>query len=163
MLLLDVNIVLAAHRDDHPHHTAVRAWFDHLVTGTDPFAVPIGVWASFLRLATNRRIFTVPTPLPEAFTFLDAVRAQPNHVQLAPGRRHLEILREVCEQTDATGDLIPDAVLAALAVEHDAEVITLDRDFARFPMARHRHPTAATDTPRRPSPAPPAGPGRRRL
>src|ERR671925_32603 len=58
--LLDVNVVLAAHRGDHPHHQPVRAWFDETVAGDEPFAVPDLVWASFLRLATNRRIFEVP-------------------------------------------------------------------------------------------------------
>ncbi|MGH2804583.1 MAG: TA system VapC family ribonuclease toxin, partial [Thermoleophilaceae bacterium] len=62
MLLLDVNVVLAAHRDDHPHHASVRRWFDEMLAGDERFAVPMLVWASFLRLATNRRIFEVPTP-----------------------------------------------------------------------------------------------------
>ncbi len=54
---------LAAHRDDHPHHRTVRPWFDALLAGDQPFAVPAVVWASFLRIATHRRIFEMPTPL----------------------------------------------------------------------------------------------------
>ena len=98
------------------------------------------VWASFLRLATNRRIFAVPTPRPEAFAFVEAVRAQPLHLALAPGPRHLLVLRRLCDEADALGDLIPDAVIAAVAAEHGCEVVTLDRDFARFPSVPHRRP-----------------------
>jgi uncharacterized protein len=143
VLLLDVNVVLAAHRDDHPQHGVVRAWFDELLAGDERFAVPALVWSSFLRLATNRRIFRVPTPRPEAFAFVDAVCAQPQHLPIGPGPRHLALLRHLCEEGDALGDLIADAAIAAIAVEHGAEVVTLDRDFARFPSIRHRRPMAA--------------------
>lgn len=137
MLLLDVNVVLAAHRADHPHHVRVRAWFDDLLAGDEPFTVPDTVWASFLRLATNRRIFTVPSPLAAAFDFLDATCAQPHHLRTGPGPRHPILLREVCDEADARGDLVPGAVLAAIAVENGCTVATLDRDFARFPSVRH--------------------------
>ena len=137
MHLLDVNVVLAAHRGDHPHHGPVRAWFDELLAGDEPFTVPVVVWASFLRPATNRRVFGVPTPLDEAFAFLDATTGQPHHLLVGPGPRHLTLLRTQCEEADARGDLVPDAVLAALALEHGCTVATLDRDFARFPSVRH--------------------------
>lgn len=138
MLLLDVNIVLAAHRKDHPHHVPVRGWFDLLLQGDDPFAVPTFVWGSFLRLATNRRIFAVPTPLMEAFTFVKTVSGQPHHALLTAGPRHLELLERVCVEAGAVGDLLPDAVIGAVALEHDCVVVTLDRDFARFSSVRHR-------------------------
>lgn len=140
MLLLDVNVVLAAHRDDHPHHSEVRPWFDELLADQEPFTVPMLVWTSFLRLATNRRIFEVPTPRHDAFAFIEATRAQPQHLVTAPGPRHLALLRRLCDEGDANGDLVPDAVIAAVAVEHSAEVVTLDRDFARFPSVPHRRP-----------------------
>lgn len=140
MFLLDVNVVLAAHRDDHPDHGLVRGWFDRLLAGDDAFAVPNPVWASFLRLATNRRIFEVPSPRAEAFAFIDATRAQPGYLALDPGPRHLSLLRRVCDEADAAGDLIPDAVLAAIAVEHHCAVATLDRDFARFTSVRNLRP-----------------------
>lgn len=141
--LLDVNIVLAAHRGDHPQHRPVRAWFDEALAGDEPFSVPDLVWASFLRLATNRRIFEVPTPRADAFAFIDATRAQPLHVPLAPGPRHLSLLRDLCDEADAVGDLIPDAVIGAVSVEYSCELVTLDRDFARFPSVRDRRPPGA--------------------
>lgn len=140
MFLLDVNVVLAAHRGDHPEHQPVRGWFDALLASDDPFTVPDVVWASFLRLATNRRIFEVPSPRAEAFAFIDATNAQPHCLPLSPGPRHLTLLRELCDEADASGDLIPDAVLAAIATEHHCDVVTLDRDFARFASVRHIRP-----------------------
>lgn len=142
-MLLDVTVVLAAHRSDHPHHGPVRAWFDEALGGDEPFAVPDLVWASFLSVTTNRRIFAVPTPRSEAFAFIEAVRAQPLHLALAPGRAHLALLRRLCDEADAAGDLVPDAVIGAVAVEYGCELITLDRDFGRFPSVRHRRPAGA--------------------
>lgn len=137
MHLLDVNVLLAAHRGDHPHHGTVRPWFDDLLAGDESFTVPSVAWASFLRLATNRRVFTEPTPRDDAFAFIDATSAQPHHLSTGPGPRHMTLLRAVCDEGDATGDLIPDAVLATLAAEHGCGVVTLDRDFARFPSVPH--------------------------
>jgi toxin-antitoxin system PIN domain toxin len=141
--LLDVNVVLAAHREDHPHHRPVRSWFDAMLAGDEPFGVPTMVWGSFLRLATNRRVFTVPTPRDDAFAFIEATRAQPLHVAVAPGPSHLALLRRLCDEADAVGDLVPDAVIGAVAVEYDCELVTLDRDFARFPSVRHIRPPGA--------------------
>ncbi len=132
MLLLDVNVLLAVHRQDHPLHAQVRAWFDALVEDGADFGVPLAVWASFLRIGTNRRIFTVPTPLTEAFDFIEAVQAQAGYVSLEPGARHLLLLRRIAIHADAYGNLMPDAVLVAVAAEAGAGVATLDRDFARF-------------------------------
>lgn len=140
LLLLDVNIVLAAHRGDHPQHASVRRWFDSLLAGQERFTVPASVWSSFLRLATNRRIFDVPSPLEDAFAFAEGTCAQPLHLRVNPGPRHLTLLRKLCEEADATGDLVPDATIAAIAAEHDCEIVTLDRDFARFESVPHRRP-----------------------
>jgi toxin-antitoxin system PIN domain toxin len=111
-----------------------------MLAGDEPFGVPMLVWASFLRIATNRRIFEVPTSRPEAFDFVDSVIAQPLHTPVDPGPRHLTLVRRLCDEADAVGDLIPDAVLGAVAVEYDCQLVTLDRDFARFPTVRHLRP-----------------------
>ncbi len=140
MLLLDVNLLLAAHREDHPDHALVRRWFDEFLEKEESFTVPAMIWASFLRLATNRRIFSVPTPLNDAFEFVEAVVGQPNHLAIRPGARHLDLVKRLCVEGDAVGDLVPDAVIAALALEHGASVATLDRDFARFTSVKHLNP-----------------------
>ena len=115
----------------------MRRWFDALLAGDEPFTIPTLVWGSFLRLATNRRIFAIPTPRTAAFAFVDTVCAQPHHLLTSPGPRHLALLSRLCAEADATGDLIPDAVLGAIALENGCEVATLDRDFARFGSVRH--------------------------
>jgi toxin-antitoxin system PIN domain toxin len=137
MLLLDVNVVVAAFREDLPQHELVSAWLDDLARQQEPFTVPAFVWASFVRLVTNRRIFDPPSALGEAFAFVEAVCARSNHTLVAPGPRHVELLRRVCEEADAIGDLVCDAVLAAIALEHGCVVASLDRDFARFSSIDH--------------------------
>lgn len=133
MKLLDVNVVLAAHRADHPDHATTRAWLDALLGSGEQFGVPWTVWWSFLRLASHTKIFDMPTPTSDAFAFVEALRAQPGHVNVEPGARHGELLRRVIDHGEASADLIPDAALAALALEHACQVVSFDRDFARFP------------------------------
>lgn len=142
MKLLDVNVVLPAHRADHPDHTAARAWLDNLLSAGEQFGVPWMVWWSFLRLSSHPRVFAVPTPVTDALDFITALRSQPGHVSVEAGGAHLQCLRRVCAGGEATADLLPDAVLAALAVEHGAEVVSFDRDFARFPGLRWTRPEA---------------------
>ncbi|HKF77835.1 MAG TPA: type II toxin-antitoxin system VapC family toxin [Candidatus Dormibacteraeota bacterium] len=140
MKLLDVNVVLPAHRADHPDHATTRAWLDALLSSGNQFGVPWTVWWSFLRLSSHPRVFPVPTPAAEAFEFIAALRAQPGHIPVEPGDQHLDCLRRVCAGGEASADLLPDAVLAALAVEHGGEVVSFDRDFARFPRLRWSRP-----------------------
>lgn len=162
MKLLDVNVVLAAHRDDHPDFDTARAWLDQTIAASTPFAIVDLVAGSFLRIATNRRIFSIPTPVDEAFSYLKALRAQPAHVMLAPGPGHIALLEQLCASAEASGDLIADAQLAAIAIEHACELVSFDRDFARFselnwsrPLPKQTDPSegdktgAATSTPTR--------------
>jgi toxin-antitoxin system PIN domain toxin len=149
MKLLDVNVVLAAHRADHPDHPTARPWLDDLLASGAQFGVPWTVWWSFLRLSSHPRVFRVPTPLPDALDFIAAVRGQPGHIHIEAGDTHLECLRAVCTAGEAAADLMPDAVLAALATENGAEVVSFDRDFARFPNLPWS----------RPEPRPPAASG----
>jgi uncharacterized protein len=140
MKLLDVNVVLSGHRADHPDHAVARPWMDNLMASGEQFGVPWMVWWSFLRLSSHPRVFAVPTPLEECFEFIAAVRARPGHIAVEGGAHHLDCLRGVCEGGEVSADLMPDAVLAALAVEHGGEVVSFDRDFARFPDVRWIRP-----------------------
>ena len=99
----------------------------------ESFSIPGVVWAYFIRISTNRRIFMVPTPLAEAFAFLRAMRQQPHHVALEPDDHHLELFEHLCLDTESAGDLAIDAYLAAFAIGHGSALASLDRDFARFP------------------------------
>ena len=93
-----------------------------------------------MRVSTNRRIFDVPTPVDDAFDFVQAVRAQPNHLALVPSERHLDLFQALCRDYDAPGDLAADAYIAAMALDHGCEVVSLDRDFARFDRVTWRRP-----------------------
>jgi uncharacterized protein len=130
--LLDVNVILAAHRDDHPDFEIARPWLNGILAARTPYALIDSVAGAFLRIATNRRIFAVPTPVDDAFAYVKALRAQPGHVMLSPGPRHLDLLERMCASTDASGDLIADAQLATIALEHASELVSFDRNFARF-------------------------------
>jgi uncharacterized protein len=139
--LLDVNVVLAAHRDDHPDFDTTRTWLDQTIAASMPFAIVDLVAGAFLRIATNRRIFSIPTPVDDAFAYLKALRAQPAHVMLAPGPGHIALLEQLCTSAEASGDLIADAQLAAIALEHACELVSFDRDFARFPELNWSRPS----------------------
>jgi toxin-antitoxin system PIN domain toxin len=91
-------------------------------------------------VVTHPRVFAAPTPLAEALDFLRQVRDRPNRVEVAPGARHWSLFTALCERTGATGNRVPDAYLAALAIESGSEWITTDRGFARFPGLSWRHP-----------------------
>ena len=98
------------------------------------------VLSGFVRVVTHPRVFDPPDTVEAAFAFADAVRTQPIAVPLAPGDRHWQIFESLCRAADARGNMVPDAYLAALAIETGSEFITTDRDFSRFPGLRWRHP-----------------------
>lgn len=132
MILPDVNVVLAAHRRDHPDHDQLRPWLEAQLNGPAAFGMPELVLSSFLRLATNPRIFREPTPMDQALRFVDAMRASARLVMVRPGPRHFDLFVDLCRGPGVRGNLVPDAYFAALAIEAGARWATRDRDFARF-------------------------------
>lgn len=142
MILADVNVLVYASRDDMARHAEYRAWFERMVGAAEPFAISNAVLASQLRIVTHPRLFDVPTPVSSALEFAESLRAQPRARLIAPGADHWAIFTALCRSSGARGNLVPDAWLAALAIEHGCELITADRDFARFDGLRWRHPLA---------------------
>ena len=142
MILLDVNVLVHAYREDAPRHAPLRDWLEELVHSDSAFAVSDLVLSGFLRVVTHPRIFMPPTPLEGALEFAEALRSQPNCIVLALGKRHWSIFTRLCVEGDARGNLVPDAYLAALAIESGSELVTTDRDFARFPELDWRPPPA---------------------
>ena len=140
MILVDVNVLVHAFREDAPRHAALRAWLEELVDSDSAFAVADLVLSGFLRVVTHPRVFTPPTPLDKALEFVEALRSQPNCMVVSPGDRHWSIFTRLCSEADARGNLVPDAYLAALAIETGSELVTTDRDFARFPDLDWRPP-----------------------
>lgn len=142
MILLDVNILVYAHRVDAPNHARFRQWLQSVVNSDGAYGLSDLVLSGFLRVVTHPRIFRQPTPLQTALAFLAEIRGRPNCVPVSPGERHWEIFARLCKEAEARGNLVADAYLAALAIESGSEWITTDRDYARFPGLRWRHPLA---------------------
>ena len=140
MILPDVNVLVYAHRGDAPGHERYAAWLEQTVLGDPSFGLSDLVLSGFLRVVTHPRVFAPPSPIEDALAFVDGLRARPNCVVLAPGPRHWSIFASLCGRAGARGNLVPDAYLAALAIESGSEWITTDRGFARFPGLRWRHP-----------------------
>ena len=142
MILCDVNILVYAHRSDAPDHHLYRAWLENVINSQAAYGVSDIVLSGFLRVVTHPRIFTPPSRFEEALAFAEQVRKQPNAVLLQPGNRHWAIFTSLCTVAQVKGNLVPDAYLAALAIEHGSEWITTDRDYSRFPELAWRHPLA---------------------
>jgi toxin-antitoxin system PIN domain toxin len=140
MRCVDVNVLVYAHRPESPDHAGHRDWLDHARRDPEPLGLSDVVASGFLRVVTHPRVFREPTPLGLGLEFLTALRTSPATTPIAPGDRHWDLFVDLCERTGATGNRVPDAYLAALAIEHGAAWITADRGFARFPGLRWRHP-----------------------
>jgi toxin-antitoxin system PIN domain toxin len=140
MLLVDANVLINAYREDAVDHAAYYAWLDGVFRAHRSFALPDIVAAAFVRIVTNPRIFHNPEPVERALANIEDLQARSECVWLRAEDRHWAIFADLCRKTHATGNLITDAWLAALAIEQDCELISADRDFARFPGLRWRHP-----------------------
>lgn len=133
-------MLVYAHRGGSPEHEQMGSWLEEAVNGDAPFGLSTLVLSGVLRIATHPRVFATPTSTEAAIEFVEALRARPNCVEVVPGARHWEIFAGLCRATGATGNQVPDAYLAALAIESGSEWITTDRGFGRFKGLRWRHP-----------------------
>ena len=140
MILIDVNILVYAYRADAPEHSAYRQWLEEQLNSDQAYGFSDLVLTGFLRIVTHPRIFNPPSNLESAFDFVHIIRSQPNAVPIMPGLRHWDIFQSLCKATGAKGNMLPDAYLAALAIESGSEWITSDRDFSRFPNLKWRPP-----------------------
>lgn len=142
MILPDVNVLVGAFRSDAPHHARLRGWLEDAVAAVEPVGLTDAVLGGTLRVLTHPRVFDPPTALDAALDQVAALRAADGVVRVAPGPRHWETVDRLCREADARGNLVADAQHAAVAVEHGATWVTLDRDFARFPGLRWTSPLA---------------------
>ncbi len=140
MILPDVNILVYAHRADAPDHLLYRQWLEGVIQSGQPYGISDQVLSGFLRIATHPRIFPTPSPILSVLEFVSDLREQPNCRIIAPGARHWQIFTGLCKSQSATGNLVPDAWFAALAIESGCEWITADSDYEQFPGLRWRHP-----------------------
>lgn len=142
MNLIDANVLIYAVNESDPQHRSARRWLDGALSDREAVGFAWAVLVAFVRLSTKVGLFPNPLPARDA---LDRVREwldQPQSVIVEPTSRHLHVLSGLVGETGTGGNLVSDAHLAALAVEHDATLISYDRDFARFPGLRWGRPPA---------------------
>lgn len=142
MRLVDANLLLYAVDETSPHHETAKPWLEQQLSGAATFAFAWAVLLAFVRLATNPRLFAAPLSVEEALDLVDGWLGQPPTTVVHPTGRHSRILRELLEPFGTAGNLTSDAHLAALSIEHGAELCSGDHDFARFPRVRWFNPLA---------------------
>lgn len=140
MILVDANLLVYAHVASLPEHAAARAWLDERLNGTSRVGLPWPSLLAFLRLVTNPRVFERPEPIGAAWRQVKAwLGCAPAWIPL-PTERHAELLGPLLAAAGAHGNRVPDAHLAALALEHGLLLCSTDGDFARFPGLRWDNP-----------------------
>lgn len=140
MILLDANLLVYAHVTSLTQHHAARSWLDSRLNGPTPVGLPWPTLLSFVRLVSNPRIFERPQPISKAWKQVDDWLTCPVAWIPQPTERHREILGSFLTDTLGRSNLVPDAHLAALAIEHGLTLCSTDRDFARFPNLRWEDP-----------------------
>ena len=142
MIVPDVNLLFHAYNRESPKHEAARRWWEEALSGTRPVGIPWVSILGFIRVSTHRQIVENPLPVATACGHARAWLQQPYVSILEPGSRHTEILFGLLESLGTAGSLTTDAHLAALAIEHQAELNSTDADFARFSGLRWVNPLA---------------------
>jgi len=140
MRCVDVNVLVYAHRADLPENPDYRLLLERLANDDEPLGLPDIALSGFVRVMTNRRVFAEPTSVRDAWHAVDALLAAPAAMKLSAGPRHWELFRTLADDIDARGNDIPDAHLAAYALENNATWLSADRGFARFKRLRSVHP-----------------------
>ena len=140
MILPDVNLLLYAEIDAFPLHEAARRWWEHSLSGERQVGLAPACLFGFLRLATNRRVFSHPLPVDEAVDRVESWLARANVVALAPGGTYLEIAFRLLRRLGTGANLTTDVQLAAHALELNGQVHSNDADFERFEGVRWTNP-----------------------
>lgn len=142
MILVDANILLYAEDALSDHHRAARTWWDAQLSGTSPVALCWPVLTAFVRIATNPRLHKRPLTLIESCERLRSWFDQPCLCVIQPTDNHWPIFQRALISAKAIGNLVSDAHLAALAIEHNCELCSTDTDFAKFPGLKWKNPLA---------------------
>jgi toxin-antitoxin system PIN domain toxin len=142
MIVVDVNVLIAAFRSEHDDHSQVRSWFLDVLSNEDAVVIPDLSWVGFLRIVTNSRIFDVPATMDEALGFLQAVMAASSYRSAPRLNKGWGGFAELVDEARVAGNLVPDAYLAAVARGLACPIASMDRDFRRFAGLALRDPTA---------------------
>ena len=143
MIVPDINLLVYAYNSDAPDHGPARSWWEECMSETRPVGLPWAVMLGYLRLMTGRNVLVHPFPPEEALAHLRSWLERPHAEVLHPGPRHLDLLDNLSAEAGAAGRLTTDLHLAALAIEHQAELHSNDADFARFSGLRWVNPLSS--------------------
>ncbi|MGO9593370.1 MAG: type II toxin-antitoxin system VapC family toxin [Steroidobacteraceae bacterium] len=143
MILIDANILIYAHVSSFAQHNLARDWLDQQLNASAPVGLPWASLLAFLRLVTNPRVFEQPEPISDAWQQVRAWLSSETAWVPQATERHADILGKFLTLPGVHGNLVPDAHLAALAVEHGLTLYSTDGDFARFQGLRWINPIAA--------------------
>lgn len=142
MILVDANIPLYAEDSLSPQHGRAREWWDAQLSGSEPVALCWPVVTAFVRISTNARLHRRPLTRDEAITRVKSWFDQPCVRIIHPTDEHWSLFAKMIRDSGATANLISDAHLAALALEHNCDFCSTDSDFARFPGLKWSNPLA---------------------
>ena len=142
MILVDANILLYAEDYLQSRHQQARAWWDSQLSGTGVVCLCWTVLSAFIRIGTNPRVFEHPLSLEQALARVQSWLDQPCTRVVLPTERHWTVFKQVLTDGQAVANLVTDAHMAALAIEHGCELASTDSDFARFPKLKWRNPLA---------------------
>ena len=140
MRLPDLNVLIYAVDEGAPNHAAAVAWWNESLSGSETVALAWSVLLGFVRLTTNPAVVQNPLTTDEAFDYIDRWLALSVTVLIEPTARHVAIMRDLLAATGSGGNLVTDAHLAALAIEHGAHLYSADLDFGRFPTLKLSNP-----------------------
>ncbi len=143
MRLVDANVLLYAVNEAEPHHAEARRWLDASLNGAETVGFSWAVLLAFVRLSTKIGLFPRPLSVDAATGVVRLWIGEGPGVVVEPTARHLDVVAGLLRASGTGGNLTSDAHLAALAVEHDATIVSYDRDFQRFEGVRWSEPTLA--------------------
>ena len=140
MILIDTNLWLYASLQESPQHNQTKAWLETTFNGNEAIALPWSVVLAVLRISTQRRLMLQPLSPAQALALVEGWLRHPLVEVVQPGPSHWSVLRLLIQEAGTAGNLTSDAHLAALAIEHDCTLCSVDSDFRRFPGLRVRNP-----------------------
>jgi len=140
VILVDANLLLYVKFEDMPQHERAAAWLEQTVRERSRIGMPWPSLLGFVRVATSARVYAHPLSTAQAWEQVEEWLALPGVWIPQPTEQHAKVLGDLLLAANAGGNLVPDAHLAAIAIEHGLEVCSSDADFARFPGVRWRNP-----------------------
>ena len=140
MIVLDINLLIYAHNDQSPYHEIARQWWENVINGSEPVGIPWVVSTGFIRIMANPRTVAAPMSTAEAARYVQEWFQRDHIKPINPGDDHLRLLLQNLQVATGGPDSVADAHIAAIAMEHQAEVHTNDSDLDRFSSLKRRNP-----------------------